>query len=203
MIWRRSKPLEIPSISPHGFDISCSTLILYTSLRYMDHYRLNVCRIIKHKHKNIVSLFLRQHAKNNLTVRIATRHRLRSWFPVVDCDSEENTIDATSYISTVLNKQYVIIQSSVGKSWIIIDALMPARKCIEIMSYIPGNDKCYISFCKQNNFIGIRGFPRGGFLPYILEDRMKTWSAPMSSFVVEVQLWFGSETLRQIAAQQL
>lgn len=116
----------------------------------------------------------------------------KKWLLVLDCDSlvdKEKTLDELC----LLGIKFKVIQSSPLHYWVVTNYIGSFKKCMLIMSAIPGVDKNFIEFCDKYEKIVLRVFPKEGYRPNTAQDfdsfsgRAKLWGELL-------QRWWGGES---------
>jgi hypothetical protein len=88
----------------------------------------------------------------------------KKWVVALDCDSSEDRDRAIEELDS-LEFKYDVIESSPYKFWIIVDYVGSFKKCINLMSAIPGVHTDFINKCAWEKKIVLRAFPKNGFIP--------------------------------------
>lgn len=104
-------------------------------------------------------------------------------FPIIDCDSLKSCMKAVHKLKS-LRVRYTIIKSSPegydktsGHFWIIIDLVVPFKRCLEFASNIPGNDQSYVDYVRRTGRFMIRLYDK-----IATNDNQLFMSAPVLEF---------------------
>lgn len=96
----------------------------------------------------------------------------------LDCDTQS---DCTKSLNCLLalypTLRRVVIESSPGKYWIVLDKILNKRDFIEFVSVINGVDQKFVKFLRKTRHICIRAFPKNGFQPRVVDENFQVVSS--------------------------
>lgn len=159
-------------------------------------------RVTRYRTAHLVDTMIRHYYAGSLCLRIATRLGVRRWLPVVNCNTDTAMAAATTYLTTVLELPYLVIDSSPGHAWLLLDHVCTKPQALAMLHYIPGNDRAYVQACRTYNAVGIRSFPQAGYIPQVGAPDRQRHSVALTRFARLLRLWYAHPTIRWLAAQQ-
>jgi hypothetical protein len=121
-----------------------------------------------------------------------------NWFPVIDADNVRKALMANeSLIADGL--PHVLMESSPGRFWLIVDGNRGIHEATAFMSGIPGQDPSYSKCCAENKRIALRAFPKDdGFIPRFvavsgdISGQLEEFCDALSNHLQCVELWYGA-----------
>jgi hypothetical protein len=115
---------------------------------------------------------------------------------VLDCDSDGELLAAKHWVKTELKAETVVIESSPGHYWVVVDIIDEFRNIIYMMAEIPGVDSQFVDFCRRRKNIYIRIVPKSygcnAYRPRFPETHDLT-NEGVIKWYEELKSWFCSE----------